>query len=113
MPRVAAAGVRRPVHPAEVLGPGDDSVTVDIQHREDAPLPTDRSWAAVRWPEQHRPGTVYQHGPRRAWDAVEAAACGGTKSADRLDCLGLTITPSSAAPWLDDPGNPLPGATCR
>ncbi|MFE1556124.1 methyltransferase domain-containing protein [Streptomyces sp. NPDC058734] len=75
---------------------------------------TDRSWAAVRWPQPDGPGAVYQHGPRRLWDAVEAA-CLWWEEAGRpaLNRFGLTITPSGEAPWLDDPGNPLPGATWR
>ncbi|MEV7420388.1 methyltransferase domain-containing protein [Streptomyces sp. NPDC089919] len=70
---------------------------------------TDRSWAAVRWPQEYGPGIVYQQGPRRLWDAVEAA-CTWWESAGRpsLDRFGLTITPDGATPWVDEPANPVP-----
>ncbi|WP_407841367.1 hypothetical protein ACE1OC_41070 [Streptomyces sp. DSM 116496] len=53
----------------------------------------DRSWAGVRWPEEGGPGTVYQYGPQRLWDAVEAA-CSWWEEQGRpgLDCFGLTVT---------------------
>ncbi|MDT9693229.1 methyltransferase domain-containing protein [Streptomyces sp. P9(2023)] len=71
---------------------------------------TDRSWAAVTWPDEHGPGKVYQRGPRRLWDAVEAV-CGwwGSQGCPGLERFGLTVTPEGAAPWLDSPGNVLPG----
>ncbi|MFF1415822.1 methyltransferase domain-containing protein [Streptomyces sp. NPDC058289] len=74
----------------------------------------DRSWAAVRWPEEDGPGIVYQHGPRRLWDAVEAA-CSWWEEQGRpgLDSFGLTFTPAGATPWLDETGNLLPGAQWR
>ncbi|MFJ3206285.1 hypothetical protein [Streptomyces sp. NPDC086989] len=75
---------------------------------------TDRSWAAVRWPEGNGPGVVYQHGPRRLWDVVEAAhGWWEMQGSPSLDRFGLTVGPDGETPWLDDPGNLLPGARCR
>ncbi|UUU37683.1 methyltransferase domain-containing protein [Streptomyces sp. NBC_00162] len=75
---------------------------------------TDHSWAAVRWPEEYGPGIVYQHGPRHLWDAVEAA-CGWweAQGSPALDRFGLTVGPDGETPWLDDPGNLLPGTRWR
>ncbi|MFF4646760.1 methyltransferase domain-containing protein [Streptomyces sp. NPDC001389] len=75
---------------------------------------TDRSWACVRWPDEYGPGVVPQHGPRRLWDGVEAALA-WWHSAGRpgVTRFGLTITPEAATPWVDEPGNPLPGARWR
>ncbi|MFI5763926.1 protein-L-isoaspartate O-methyltransferase [Streptomyces sp. NPDC051563] len=75
---------------------------------------TDRSWASVRWPDECGPGVVHQNGPRRLWDAVEAALdWWGTQGRPGLTRFGLTITPEAATPWLDEPGNLLPGARWR
>ncbi|MGW1766723.1 protein-L-isoaspartate O-methyltransferase family protein [Streptomyces sp. NPDC002073] len=75
---------------------------------------TDRSWAAVRWPDEDGPGIVYQSGPRRLWDAVEAA-CLWWEGEGRppLSRFGLTVTPDGETPWLDDPGTPVAGAQWR
>lgn len=77
---------------------------------------TDHSWAAVRWPQDHGPGPgiVYQHGPRRLWDAAEAAH-EWWEDQDRpaLDRFGLTVGPDGQTPWLDAPDNLLPGARWR
>ncbi|MFJ7130459.1 methyltransferase domain-containing protein [Streptomyces sp. NPDC098101] len=71
---------------------------------------TDRSWAAVTWPDEHRPGEVYQQGPRRLWEAVETAyGWWETQGHPELERFGLTVTPERTAPWLDSPGNVLPG----
>jgi hypothetical protein len=52
---------------------------------------------------------VYQSGPRRLWDLVEAAhswwqdhRCPG------FDRFGLTVTPAGETPRLDQPGRELP-----
>lgn len=75
---------------------------------------TDRSWARVHWPDEYGPGVVHQHGPRRLWDGVDAALAwwdgAGRPGVTRF---GLTITPEAATPWLDEPGNLLPGARWR
>ncbi|WP_274565104.1 protein-L-isoaspartate O-methyltransferase family protein [Streptomyces spiramyceticus] len=69
----------------------------------------DASWAAVAWPGGPGPGEVYQHGPRRLWDEVEDAY-GWWVREDRpgVDRFGLTITPRSVMPWLDDPDRTAP-----
>ncbi|MEU6928344.1 methyltransferase domain-containing protein [Streptomyces sp. NPDC046374] len=71
---------------------------------------TDRSWAAVRWPDADGAGEVYQQGERRVWDAV-AAAYGWWERQGRPgpERFGLTVTPEGAAPWLDSPDNLLGG----
>ncbi|MFJ6349425.1 methyltransferase domain-containing protein [Streptomyces sp. NPDC092046] len=68
----------------------------------------DRSWAAVRWTDADGSGEVYQQGPRRLWDAVQAAY-GWWEQQERpgLERFGLTVTPEGTAPWLDSPGNLL------
>ncbi|MEV7024310.1 methyltransferase domain-containing protein [Kitasatospora sp. NPDC093558] len=52
---------------------------------------------------------VYQSGPRRLWDEVEAAyrwwAGQGRPGNERF---GLTITPQGQTAWLDSPDNPVP-----
>ncbi|AJT65184.1 hypothetical protein T261_3516 [Streptomyces lydicus] len=63
-----------------------------------------RSWAAAVW--EGSPGaTVYQSGPRRLWDEVEAAhgwwAGRGMPDHTRF---GLTVTAEGGQrAWLDDP----------
>ncbi|MFC9296218.1 methyltransferase domain-containing protein [Streptomyces sp. NPDC057011] len=75
---------------------------------------TDRSWAYVRWPEQHGPGIVHQHGPRHLWDGIESAhAWWEHAGRPALMRFGLTITPDGATPWVDAPGNVVPGAGWR
>ncbi|MER7752981.1 methyltransferase domain-containing protein [Kitasatospora sp. NPDC097643] len=71
------------------------------------------SWAAVDWDgtENAERYTVWQHGPRRLWNEVEAAhqwwLDNGRPGPARL---GLTVTPEGHRAWLDDPANawPLP-----
>ncbi|MER5933936.1 methyltransferase domain-containing protein [Streptomyces sp. NPDC002054] len=75
---------------------------------------TDRSWASVRWPEELGPGIVLQDGPRRLWDRVEAAyTWWQDEGRPALTRFGLTITPTGATPWLDNPGRPIPGTGRR
>ncbi|MFF0748118.1 methyltransferase domain-containing protein [Streptomyces sp. NPDC004267] len=72
---------------------------------------TDRSWAAVRWPDGDAAGEVYQQGPRRLWDSVEVAhAWWEARGRPGLDRYGLTVTAQGATPWLDDPRRLLPAA---
>ena len=72
---------------------------------------TDRSWAAVRWTSgDGRDGEVYQQGPRRLWDRVEAVQGWWEKQGrPGLERFGLTATPGGVTPWLDGPANRLPG----
>lgn len=70
----------------------------------------DRSWAAVRWPEEYGPGVVYQHGPRRLWDAVEAAhGWWETQGCPALDRFGLTAGPDGRHHGWTTPGTCCPG----
>ncbi|MET9695900.1 methyltransferase domain-containing protein [Streptomyces sp. NPDC006529] len=73
------------------------------------------SWAAVDWdgknPENSDRFTVWEHGPRRLWESVEAAY-GWWSGAGRPgpERFGLTVTPEGRhVPWLDSPDNPVPG----
>ncbi|MEU4116846.1 methyltransferase domain-containing protein [Kitasatospora sp. NPDC028055] len=67
-----------------------------------------RSWAAVDHDgEQHDHFTVWQHGPRRLWDEIEAAHHWWEQH-DRPtpDRFGLTVTENSQWAWLDRPTCP-------
>ncbi|MFI2185402.1 protein-L-isoaspartate(D-aspartate) O-methyltransferase [Streptomyces sioyaensis] len=65
----------------------------------------DGSWAQVE------DGVVWQGGPRRLWDAVEAAytwfESHGRPVRERF---GVTVTPQGQTFWLDDPRQHLPVA---
>ncbi|MFE5582397.1 methyltransferase domain-containing protein [Kitasatospora sp. NPDC056531] len=69
------------------------------------------SWAAVDWDgtDNTEHYTVWQHGPRRVWNEVEAAhrwwLDNGRPGPDRL---GLTVTPNGQWAWLDHPTNSWP-----
>jgi protein-L-isoaspartate O-methyltransferase len=68
------------------------------------------SWAAVDWDgKSDGRFTVWQHGPRRLWDEVEAAhawwSLHGRPGPERF---GLTVTATGESPWLDDPEQPVP-----
>ncbi|MFF2077570.1 methyltransferase domain-containing protein [Kitasatospora sp. NPDC058162] len=68
-----------------------------------------RSWAAVdHADDQTDHFTVWQHGPRRLWDEVEAAHHWWEQH-DRPtpDRFGLTVTADSQWPWLDHPTHPV------
>jgi protein-L-isoaspartate O-methyltransferase len=64
----------------------------------------DRSWACVMFREGHPEGRVWQAGPRRLWDDVEAAyrwwISHGRPDHSRF---GLTVTAEGQRAWLDDP----------
>ncbi|MFJ7064778.1 protein-L-isoaspartate O-methyltransferase [Streptomyces sp. NPDC101115] len=71
---------------------------------------TDRSWAAARWSGSDRPGEVYQQGPRRLWDRVEAVHDWWERQGrPGIGRFGLTARPEGVTPWLDSPAQPLPG----
>lgn len=65
---------------------------------------TDRSWACVMWRDGEARAAVWQAGPRRLWDEVEAAyrwwEDQGRPAHDRF---GLTVTPDGQRTWLDHP----------
>ncbi|MER7000396.1 methyltransferase domain-containing protein [Streptomyces sp. NPDC000410] len=67
--------------------------------------PSDKSWACVMFRDGAETA-VWQGGPRRLWDEVEAAFRwwleNGRPAHDRF---GLTVTPDAQRAWLDDPGN--------
>ncbi|NEE33174.1 methyltransferase, partial [Streptomyces sp. SID7982] len=69
------------------------------------------SWAAVdvdgRTADRF---AVWEHGPRRLWDAVEAAYGwwreAGSPGPERF---GMTVAPDGThVPWLDVPDSPVP-----
>ncbi|MFJ9840327.1 methyltransferase domain-containing protein [Kitasatospora sp. NPDC101155] len=69
------------------------------------------SWAAVDWDgaESTERYTVWQHGPRRLWNEVEAAHQWWLDH-DRPgpDRFGLTVTSKGHTAWLDHPANAWP-----
>ncbi|MFF2081370.1 hypothetical protein ACFVXG_42195 [Kitasatospora sp. NPDC058162] len=69
------------------------------------------SWAAVDWDGTDGTAqyTVWQHGPRRVWDEVEAAHRWWLDN-DRPgpERLGLTVTPEGQWAWLDRPEHAWP-----
>ncbi|WP_019707303.1 protein-L-isoaspartate O-methyltransferase [Streptomyces xinghaiensis] len=67
---------------------------------------SDRSWACVMFRDGESEAKVWQSGPRRLWDEVEAAyrwwADRGEPDHTRF---GLTVTPEGQRAWLDDPAD--------
>lgn len=99
-----AIGVRlRDVWYARQQNPGVDGVMARLWVAT-----TDAtSWAAVDYDgERDDQFTVWQHGPRRLWDEVEAANRWWLEN-DRPgpDRFGLTVTADGQRTWLDDPDN--------
>lgn len=70
---------------------------------------TDRSWACTLFRDDKAEASVWQSGPRRLWDEVEAAfhwwTANGSPGVERF---GLTVTPDGQRAWLDDPANAWP-----
>jgi protein-L-isoaspartate O-methyltransferase len=66
----------------------------------------DRSWAVVMFRDGEKEARVWQSGPRRLWDQVEAVY-GWWVSRGRPDHtrFGLTVTPEGQRVWLDDPAD--------
>lgn len=64
----------------------------------------DRSWACVMFRDGEAEAAVWQSGPRRLWDEVEASyrwwEAQGRPGHDRF---GLTVTPEGQRVWLDEP----------
>lgn len=69
---------------------------------------TDLSWAAVHWTGDK--GTVHQSGPRRLWDAVEAAwRWWDEQGQPGVERFGLTVhADGRQETWLDEPDRPIP-----
>ncbi|GAA5614144.1 protein-L-isoaspartate O-methyltransferase [Streptomyces platensis] len=69
------------------------------------------SWAAIDWDGQpDERFTVWEHGPRRLWNEVEAAYQ-WWQYAERPgpEAFGMTVgTDGSHTPWLHSPGHPIP-----
>ncbi|MEV7023352.1 methyltransferase domain-containing protein [Kitasatospora sp. NPDC093558] len=67
------------------------------------------SWASADYERDRMEYEVYQSGPRRLWDEVEATyrwwEAQGRPGYDRF---GLMVTPEGQAAWLDSPDNPVP-----
>ncbi|WP_308425122.1 methyltransferase domain-containing protein [Wenjunlia tyrosinilytica] len=65
---------------------------------------TTRSWAAAVFRPGEPEATVYQSGPRRLWDEVEAAYRWWTARGEPGHSrFGLTVTAEGDRVWLDDP----------
>ncbi|MDK1474391.1 protein-L-isoaspartate(D-aspartate) O-methyltransferase [Streptomyces sp. 549] len=66
----------------------------------------DRSWAAVMFVDGEEEARVWQSGPRRLWDEVEAAYHWWVdQSRPDHTRFGLTVTPEGETAWLDEPRN--------
>ncbi|MEU2118656.1 methyltransferase domain-containing protein [Streptomyces sp. NPDC016459] len=68
------------------------------------------SWAAVDWDGTSDDRfTVWQHGPRRLWDEVQAAYAWWTwHSRPGPERFGLTVTATGETRWLDTPEHRVP-----
>ncbi|MFD9432615.1 methyltransferase domain-containing protein [Streptomyces sp. NPDC060002] len=69
----------------------------------------DRSWACVMFRDGEKEARVWQSGPRRLWDEVEAAYrwwVGRDKPGHTR--FGLTVTAEGQRAWLDDPARSWP-----
>ncbi|WUH89810.1 hypothetical protein OG900_06515 [Streptomyces sp. NBC_00433] len=70
---------------------------------------SDHSWAAAVLHDGRQTSTVYQSGPRRLWDDIEAAHRWWTGAGHPdITRFGLTITPDRQTAWLETPQQPLP-----
>ncbi|MFB7619834.1 methyltransferase domain-containing protein [Kitasatospora sp. NPDC056181] len=71
-----------------------------------------RSWASADYEPGRTQYEVYQSGPRRLWDEVDAAyrwwAGRGRPGHERF---GLSVTAGGQFVWLDSPDNPVPQHT--
>lgn len=66
---------------------------------------TDRSWACVMFRDGDT-ARVWQSGPRRLWDEVEAAYLWWeNRGRPEHTRFGLTVTPHGQRVWLDDPAD--------
>jgi protein-L-isoaspartate O-methyltransferase len=71
---------------------------------------TDPSWAVAVFRDGRPESSVWQFGPRRLWDEVEAAArWWQSQGRPDIDRFGLTVTARESYAWLDDPERPVAG----
>lgn len=90
-----------------VYRPDDDGqtyhFTVRIMH------PGSGSWARVEVEPDREVDYVYQGGPRKLWDEVEAAHAWWVDAGRPEDNrFGLTVTPDEQWTWLDTPDHRVP-----
>lgn len=70
---------------------------------------SDRSWAATVLHDGQPTSAVYQGGPRRLWNEIEAAYRWWTTAGEpEVTRFGLTITSDGETAWLDTPQQPVP-----
>ncbi|MFI6770098.1 methyltransferase domain-containing protein [Streptomyces sp. NPDC050355] len=69
---------------------------------------SDKSWAVVVFRDDREEAKVYQSGPRRLWDEVEAAYRWWVEQErPGFNRFGLTVDADGEWAWLDSPGNPV------
>lgn len=69
---------------------------------------SDLSWAVVVFRDGRAEAKVYQSGPRRLWDEVEAARGWWVEQGrPGFDRFGLTVDAGGERAWLDSPENPV------
>jgi hypothetical protein len=65
---------------------------------------SDSSWAVVIFRDGRSESKVYQAGPRRLWDEVEAACRWWREQGEPgYERFGLTVTQGEQHVWLDTP----------
>ncbi|MFJ2780934.1 methyltransferase domain-containing protein [Kitasatospora sp. NPDC087315] len=68
-----------------------------------------QSWASADYVRDRTEYEVYQSGPRKLWDEVEAAyRWWDDRGRPGYERFGLTATPHGQTAWLDSPENPVP-----
>ncbi|RLU87030.1 protein-L-isoaspartate(D-aspartate) O-methyltransferase [Streptomyces griseocarneus] len=69
---------------------------------------SDTAWAVADFRDGRPEAKVYQSGPRRLWDEVEAAYEWWTDQGNpAFDRFGLTVDQDGERPWLDKPDRPV------
>lgn len=81
----------------------DDAYTLWIYSRDK------QSWASADYERDRVEFEVYQSGPRKLWDEVEAAyRWWDGQGRPGYARFGLTVTSEGRTAWLDSPENPVP-----
>ncbi|MFH8492173.1 methyltransferase domain-containing protein [Streptomyces longisporoflavus] len=115
------AAVREDAFTADRFGPADWAVGLRVRDvikvvadKRDGARPVwlygtgDKSWACAFFRDD-APTLVWQHGPRRLWDEVEAALAWWTgHGRPAHERFGLTVTPDGTRAWLDTPTHSWP-----